>query len=285
MGTLKISDGYALFYRNGTTIEYNYGNHIKVPAQRDGYFRKTDFLLLHFYHKTKPTDKYELEHFDYETTLEEFIHIFNPYNIEDIKHRYELEIENVDPWICFGENYRIVVYFGKDKPVRKTKSSKNLTKHKRRWAHSDKHHNWGNNDQREKEYVYWDVKEPDKLVVCGYSNFEKAFPEVFEKYKELDGYRYSLKHPEDIEPFRGSDDYEYDEETVKELIRKQEEEKRKKEEYERELNRRKHTPGYCSRCGCEGADYVANPYYDDMYGETVMEWLCRDCYYDIMGDI
>ena len=52
-----------------------------------------------------------------------------------------------------------------------------------------------------------------------------------------------------------------------------------------ELERRKRTPGFCSVCGREGAEYVANPYAEEMYGEIHMEWLCSDCYHDAAMDV
>jgi len=42
----------------------------------------------------------------------------------------------------------------------------------------------------------------------------------------------------------------------------------------------------CTRCGTTSmVEYRRNPYQWDMYEETVMEWLCPDCYQDIAGDI
>jgi hypothetical protein len=52
-----------------------------------------------------------------------------------------------------------------------------------------------------------------------------------------------------------------------------------------DLERRRHTPGFCSVCGREGAEYVADPYAEEMYGEIHMEWLCPDCYHDAAMDV
>ena len=79
--------------------------------------------------------------------------------------------------------------------------------------------------------------------------------------------------------------YDYSEDEKQEILRKRAEEEERKRQYKEELYKRKHTPGYCCRCGCEGASYVRNPYYWDMYNESHYEWLCDRCYEDIIGDI
>ncbi len=43
----------------------------------------------------------------------------------------------------------------------------------------------------------------------------------------------------------------------------------------------------CDECGKFKPDveYVANPYDEELYGETNMEWLCNDCYWDIAAEV
>ena len=41
----------------------------------------------------------------------------------------------------------------------------------------------------------------------------------------------------------------------------------------------------CERCGSPDAEYVENPYQKEIYGKSVMEWLCDTCLEDIRGDI
>jgi len=42
----------------------------------------------------------------------------------------------------------------------------------------------------------------------------------------------------------------------------------------------------CENCGCtQCADYVKDPYQDDMNDVVIMRWLCSECYRDIAGDI
>lgn len=43
--------------------------------------------------------------------------------------------------------------------------------------------------------------------------------------------------------------------------------------------------GFCDHCAIGDADYVANPYDQDVHGEINMEWLCSDCYNHHAGEI
>ena len=250
---------YAVFYRNGCTIN-GYG--VDKIIQRDGYMKTVGETILHFNHYV------ENGHQSYADACKMF-GFDSAYNSENL-------LENVNPWLCFTENQDLVLYFGEDKPVRKYKTVKVCTKHKKYWANQS---NW----DKPCTYYYWDVKDKSKLVVCTYSDIENSFPEL-QQYKIKQSW-YPSFDVDKIEPFRATDEYDYTSEERAEIIRKREEEKRRREEYEAELERRKATPGYCSCCGSELADYVADPYYSDMYGETHMVWLCPSCYESRCGDI
>lgn len=41
----------------------------------------------------------------------------------------------------------------------------------------------------------------------------------------------------------------------------------------------------CDICGCECADYLIDPYMQDMHDTEVWRWLCADCYRDLLYDI
>jgi len=43
--------------------------------------------------------------------------------------------------------------------------------------------------------------------------------------------------------------------------------------------------GICDTCGHNGANYVVNPYFEDIDGVIKMEWMCSDCYNDSCADI
>ena len=247
-----------------------------VEEQRKGYMRELhDCMLLHF--REKPKDPYEIKHFwDYHTTPEEVYKFFG-YDIHNLKNE-PIYIENVDPWICFTENNDLVLYFGEDKPVLKTKTTKIFTKHAKIWAN---HSIFGENKELY-EYKYWDVKDRSKLLFCRQSSVERVFPEF--NWTNIVPYGKCIRFIE-LGIFRASDPYDYSDEEKAEILRKRSEEEERQRQYEEELERLKQTPGYCCRCGCEDASYVRNPYYWDMYNESYYEWLCDSCYNDIAGDI
>ena len=245
-----------------------------VEEQREGYMRELhDAMLLHF--RYKPEDPWYIKHiWDYHTTPEEVYKFFG-YDIHNLKNG-PIYIENVDPWICFTENNDLVLYFGEDKPVLKTKTSKISTKHVKIWAKCIV------GGKEKYEYKYWDVKDKSKLLFCGQSIIERVFPEF--DWSNVYPYGNCIKRI-DLGVFRASDPYDYSDEEKAEILRKRAEAEERRRQYEKELEKRKHTPGYCCRCGCEGASYVRNPYYWDMCGESYYEWLCDSCYEDIAGDI
>lgn len=244
-----------------------------IEEQREGYMRELhDCMLLHF--REKPTDPYHLKYlWNYHTTPEEVYKFFG-YDIHDLKG--PIYIENVDPWLCFTEDNELVLYFGEDKPVLKTKSSKIFTKHAKIWA---RHCTWTSGVN---EYKYWDVKDKSKLLFCGQSTINRVFPEF--DWKNIDPYGKCIRYIE-LGVFRASDPYDYSDEEKAEILRKKAEAEERHRQYLEELERRKNTPGYCCRCGCEGASYVEDPYDADIYGVSNYRWLCSRCYDDIAGDI
>ena len=247
-----------------------------VEEQREGYMRELHgCMLLHF--REKPIDQWQIKHiWDYHTTPEEVYKFFG-YDIHNLKNE-PIYIENVDPWLCFTQDNVLVLYFGEDKPILKTKSTKIFTKHAKIWAN----HLIFKENKGVYEYKYWDVKDKSKLLFCGQSSVEQVFPEF--DWVNIVPYGKCIRLI-DLGVFRASDPYDYSEDEKQEILRKRAEEEERKRQYKEELYKRKHTPGYCCRCGCEGASYVRNPYYWDMYNESHYEWLCDRCYEDIVGDI
>ena len=247
-----------------------------VEEQREGYMRELHgCMLLHF--REKPIDQWQIKHiWNYHTTPEEVYKFFG-YDIHNLKNE-PIYIENVDPWLCFTQDNVLVLYFGEDKPILKTKSTKIFTKHAKIWAN----HLIFKDNKGVYEYKYWDVKDKSKLLFCGQSSVEQVFPEF--DWVNIVPYGKCIRLI-DLGVFRASDPYDYSEDEKQEILRKRAEEEERKRQYKEELYKRKHTPGYCCRCGCEGASYVRNPYYWDMYNESHYEWLCDRCYEDIVGDI
>ena len=247
-----------------------------VEEQREGYMRELHgCMLLHF--REKPMDQWQIKHiWNYHTTPEEVYKFFG-YDIHNLKNE-PIYIENVDPWLCFTQDNVLVLYFGEDKPILKTKTTKIFSKHAKIWAN----HLIFKENKGVYEYKYWDVKDKSKLLFCGQSSVEQVFPEF--DWVNIVPYGKCIRLI-DLGVFRASDPYDYSEDEKQEILRKRAEEEERKRQYKEELYKRKHTPGYCCRCGCEGASYVRNPYYWDMYNESHYEWLCDRCYEDIIGDI
>lgn len=247
-----------------------------VEEQREGYMRELHgCMLLHF--REKPMDQWQIKHiWDYHTTPEEVYKFFG-YDIHNLKNE-PIYIENVDPWLCFTQDNVLILYFGEDKPILKTKTTKIFSKHAKIWAN----HLIFKENKGVYEYKYWDVKDKSKLLFCGQSSVEQVFPEF--DWVNIVPYGKCIRLI-DLGVFRASDPYDYSEDEKQEILRKRAEEEERKRQYKEELYKRKHTPGYCCRCGCEGASYVRNPYYWDMYNESHYEWLCDRCYEDIVGDI
>ena len=247
-----------------------------VEEQREGYMRELhSCMLLHF--REKPIDQWQIKHiWNYHTTPEEVYKFFG-YDIHNLKNE-PIYIKNVDPWLCFTQDNVLVLYFGEDKPILKTKSTKIFTKHAKIWAN----HLIFKENKGVYEYKYWDVKDKSKLLFCGQSTIDCVFPEF--DWSNIDPYGKCIRLI-DLGVFRASDPYDYSEDEKQEILRKRVEEEERKRQYKEELYKRKHTPGYCCWCGCEGASYVRNPYYWDMYNESHYEWLCDRCYEDIVGDI
>ena len=247
-----------------------------VEEQREGYMRELHgCMLLHF--REKPIDQWQIKHiWNYHTTPEEVYKFFG-YNIHNLKNE-PIYIENVDPWLCFTQDNVLVLYFGEDNPILKTKTTKIFTKHAKIWAN----HLIFKENKGVYEYKYWDVKDKSKLLFCGQSSIDCVFPEF--DWVNIVPYGKCIRLI-DLGVFRASDPYDYSEDEKQEILRKRAEEEERKRQYKEELYKRKHTLGYCCRCGCEGASYVRNPYYWDMYNESHYEWLCDRCYEDIIGDI
>lgn len=252
-----LENGYGLFYRNG--LANTKDDSSRQIVQRNGYMKKIGYTQLHF--NSYINDGHQ--------SYEEVCKMFG------LEPNGRHVIENINPWLCFTEGCDLVIYFGEDKPVKKYKTSKICTKHKKFWA-------WQCKWDKDEAYLYWDVKHKDKLIVCRYSNILESFPEL-ESYRQR--YHYMSFDVYHVEPFRATDEYDYTSEERAEIIRKQEEERRRREEYEAELERRRNTPGYCECCGSELADYVPDPYDYDINNTVNYRWLCSHCYESIAGDI
>lgn len=285
---LSIQPHCPVFYRNGIkqvprqkfTVMNGYvpDGYDIVQLQRDGYMREIkDVLLLHFREKPDDGDPWHIKYWNHHTTPEELFEFFG-YTLTP-GMRDHIIIDGIDPWIGFTEDNDLFLYFGEDKPIRKTKTSKNLTPHAKIWG---RHSKWFKEGREPVEYEYWDVKDKSKLLFCGESTINRVFPEF--DWANIDPYGKCIRRI-DIGVFRASDPYDYSDEEKAEILRKKAEDEERKRKYQEELEKRKHTPGYCECCGEEGASYVEDPYDADINGVSNYRWLCGRCYENIAGDI
>jgi len=265
--TNKLSTGTIILCRDEVVeTKSKYAEFESV--NRDGYMRKSIPCLLFFHNQP---DMKSIQ--DGHTTPDEMIKFFDI----DIKKDNNQYIKNIDPWLCLTENYDLVLYFGEDKPIRKEKTVKTMTRHRKFWAHHNKW-NWEGNPAT---YSYWEVKDKSKMIIANISHdFYQCFPELKYKPIALEIVDVSLN-----EPFKCSDNYDYTDLEKEEIIKKELEKKAERERYIAEIEERKHTPGWCSYCGLQKAELIANPYYYEINGEIIMEYICPSCYSDICGDI
>lgn len=265
--TNKLSTSTIILCRDEVVKETsNYAEFESV--NRDGYMRKSIPCLLFFHYQP---DMKSIQ--DGHTTPDEMFKFFNI----DTKKDGNQYIENIDPWLCLTENYDLVLYFGEDKPIRKEKTVKTMTQHRRFWAH----HNKWNWEGKPATYSYWEVKDKSKLIIADISHdFFQCFPELKYKPIAMEIVDVSLN-----EPFKCSDNYGYTDLEKDEIIKKELEKKAEQERHMAEIEERKHTPGWCSYCGLYKAELIANPYDYDIHGEINMEYICSSCYHDICGDI
>ena len=163
------------------------------------------------------------------------------------------------------------------------------------WMRRTKLYNrWGGGYTPPYHLDYWKFENESDYLICTPTSLLPftVCPSLVENYglytqfKAFQiGYDEFVQKMFQLEPIHLADSWDYSDEQkafVKDCERKL---KEKHERYLAELEKRKNTEGYCSHCGAEHASYVANPYYADMYGETVMEWLCSDCYNECAMDI
>ena len=222
MGTLiwnkdKLSTGTFILCRDEVVEDNTVYRGFNI-IKRDGYMRNPNNMLLFF--RNQP-DMKSIQ--DGHTTPDEAFEFFNI----DTKMQGNQYIKNIDPWLCITESYDLVMYFGKGKPVRKEKTVKTTTKHRKSWAHYNKW-NW---DGKSVTYSYWEVKDKSKMLICSISHdFVNCFPEL--KYKPIPLQIVDLSLNE---PFKCSDNYDYTDPEKDEITKKEIEAKREQERYKAEI--------------------------------------------------
>lgn len=192
-------------------------------------------------------------------------------SVTDIGWESQTVVEDINPYICWI-NHKLVVYFGEDKPVIKSKSVKSCTPGYKKWTG----YNWKNPKEIE-TYYYVEVKESDKLFIFGNTyHFDDMTNVNRHETLEVIDDQYICKFDMTTEEW---------EKKMAVKVQKDKEEKKRREEWVAELERRKNTPGFCSRCGSEHATFTVNPFNAEMNGDYTPVWLCDMCYDSLLGDI
>ena len=194
--------------------------------------------------------------------------------------------------VCFDGCGRLVFYDASaPAPVRITKTLKTQSKFYKEWT---TYSLYTYSDPWPREVKGWKFRKGVKYAIVDFNvdHLFQLLPVEYEKLefgkKSIFGHEEWLKRNDmlyALEPIdlNASWDRTDDEKTsIKTEIDKIRAERQAAQE---DLERRKHTPGFCSVCGREGAEYVADPYAEEMYGEIHMEWLCQDCYHDAAMDV
>lgn len=194
--------------------------------------------------------------------------------------------------VCFDDCGRLVFYRAEcPDPVRVTKVLKTESKFYKEWTTASTH---PYNNPWPREVKGWKFKKDVKYAIVDINTdyLFQLLPVEYEKLgfgkKSLFGHEEWLKRNDilyALDPIDLNTSWDRTDEekaSIREQIEKIRAEKRAAAE---ELERRKRTPGFCSICGRKGAEYVADPYAEEMYGEIHMEWLCPDCYHDAAMDV
>lgn len=237
--------------------QYNCSSLVLEAEDRDNYALDIS--------KSSLFSKYAIlhDHSDYKTETARLFKLFGKELILGNRTNIILA-ENINPYICHL-NYRLVVYFGEDTPIIKSKTIKSCTKEYKRWTQ------YNYKEYKPETYYYLKVKEQDKLFIFG-NTYDFDDCEIIE---ETDNYilgRFDLSQI----------DYE---KLVCERIAKEKAAIKEREERAAELERRKTLPGYCSNCGSEHAHLTVNPFNAEMNGDYTLVWLCECCYDSFLGDI
>lgn len=198
------------------------------------------------------------------STKDDLLKIFNISNNTEPSESFIVS-KDFDCWVCFDENFRVVLYFGEDMPVRKEKSYKTICKAVKIWKYY-------NIDYSSKVHIVkcWNVNDSDKMLICGlgYEGARRLFPEIYDRVE------YSSQISCDtlwrLEPFRIKRNWDIPED-IKKAQREREEAIQREEDVKRlKIEILKRTPGYCDRCGDKAYYKIETPY-------SVTE-LCEYCF-------
>lgn len=204
--------------------------------------------------------------------------------------------------VCFTMDGRLVLFKDGCKPIRREKTYKTFTKTVKEWGDGSKQ--WGVRNPKY-DIKYWEFKNDTDYIIISMDDrvlwgvlplmYEQKFRKMLINIRTA---AYTMSQDEvlalqkaycntlwKIEPFSLDESWDYTDEQ-KQYIKEFEEEVRKrriKEMYE--LEQRKMLPSYCDDCGCEGAEYIPDPYAYEMWGIVEYCWLCPDCAHERAMDV
>lgn len=282
----SFADGYFKLYRGGAAV---FGDEIIGKDKYGRLFTQTqndkEYVQPFFLRPYKPNDDWTPT--EDKKMMLEFLGIDYNYVLECRRNGKEIKIPVSKNFKCvFTKNGDIVIYDGDvtSDPVRKTKKVKTLCKWYKEWGKRFSFYEMKEKNPDGFDIDGWEFKKGSKYVICSSFHFLQdlkymLIPEYFvDELDELYGQSYYhsnwLRCCEilyNTDPIDLNDSWDYTDEEKEQLQLEAEEKERKEREAAEELERRKHTPGYCRLCGAENAEYIP---FEEMY-------LCRNCYYDM----
>lgn len=231
-------------------------------------------------------------------TEEEKVRMATFMNIGDRHHHKNKVIVPFDNlYIVFSRTNKAILFKDINKYLGKeTKTYNTLSKAVKTWYH--KSCPYTQSDFPVDILIHKFKGNKDFVYFTYHTSYLKSFmPEIFVDDTAWNGvlsgtvayfnpdYVYETLYNE-FEPYNLSNSYDYSEETKARMKREQE----IREEIQERINEEKLAKGeipdgYCEICGSAFASFVADPYEEEIYGDTTMRWLCDDCYNDLCMDI
>lgn len=179
--------------------------------------------------------------------------------IEECKNTHTV-VQEINPWLMLINDGVFIIYFGEDKPIIKVAETPRWTSDYYRWTGVS----W-KQSTKALSYSYVSVDEEDKMFIF-YDN------------------TYHFEHHLGADKSNGEYITQYDytkeiyEHLVNQKIEKEKDDLAELAELRADLDRRKHTPEFCSRCGNNNAMYTVDPYAAQVRGDYSYHWLCQSCY-------
>lgn len=230
-------------------------------------------------------------------TEEEKIRMATFMNIGDRHIHTQKVIVPIDNlYILFSRTNKIILFKDINKYVGKeTKSCKTLTQYVKNWYHNP----WPiMSSMFPVEILSHKFKNNKDFVYFTYSHryLKNLIPEIFvdvptwNKFLCSDAAYFNcdlvFEKLYDLPPYNLSNSYDYSEEIKTRMKHEQEQHEEILERInEEKLSNDEIPDGHCEICGFPYASWVADPYEEEIYGSTIMRWLCDDCYNDLSMDV